>query len=81
MISDRITTRIAVTWDIPWWWPLVRWIPMFQAARRLGHEEERAATVVFFRRKAVEYSKHPDGPGLRNLYDAWADFFAGPRAG
>lgn len=75
MIADRITTRIAVTWDIPWWWPLVRRIPMFQAARRLGHEEERAATIVFFRRKAAA-----SGPSARKMFDEWADFFAGPRA-
>lgn len=79
MIADRITARIAVTWDIPWWWPLVRWIPIVQAARRLGHDEERAATVVFFRRKAAEVAKiSSEG---RTMFDGWADFFAGPRAG
>ncbi len=79
MIADRITTRIRVTWRIPWWWPLVSWIPAFQAARRLGHEEERAATVVFFRRKAAAVASQ--SPAARVMFDEWAELFAGPRAG
>ena len=61
--------------DVPWWWCLVRWIPIFQRVRKLGHDEERATICVFFRNKAVAMAKNG---GPREVFDAWADFFEKP---
>ena len=56
---------------VPWWWSLVRWCPLIQRARKLGHDEHCVATAVFFRNRAVQNKDEM----IRKLYDSWADFF------